>query len=267
MSTAVQHAASGDVRIAYEVLGEGPPILLIHGLGYDRHGWGRVPSRLAEDFQIAILDNRGLGESDVPQGPYSTAVLAADGLAVLDAAGLDRVHVLGTSLGGMVAQELVLAHPERVDRLVLACSTPGSPRAFPTPERTLSAFARFPQLPVEEGLRLFVENALADRTVAGRPELVEEILAYRLAHRPPLEGWQAQGAAAFGFDVIDRLEEIHAPTLVLHGTADNVVDHRNSQLLVDGIPGAHLELFEGLGHLVFWEEPERFAAAIREFLG
>jgi pimeloyl-ACP methyl ester carboxylesterase len=266
MSTAVQHATNGDVQIAYEVAGDGPPLILLMGLGYDRHGWGVVPRLLAVDFQVAWYDNRGIGESDVPTGPYSAALMAEDALAVMDAAGFERAHVLGTSLGGMVAQELVLAHPERVEKLVLACTTPGGPDQVPMPQRSVEAIARFPLLPAEEGYRLVVENALSDESVASRPELVEELVAYRLSHQPPMDGWLAQAAAGMTFDSGGRLGQIAAPTLVQHGTGDHVVDYRNSQLIADAIPGARIEIFEGLGHLYFWEEPERFVSSVREFL-
>jgi 3-oxoadipate enol-lactonase len=259
-------AISDAVRIAYEVRGTGEPVLMIHGLGYDRFGWGPAPDLLAEELEVVLFDNRGVGESDAPVGPYSAPMLAADALAVLDSLGLERAHVVGTSLGGMVAQELVLAHPERVTKLVLACTTPGGPRAYPIPERTLEIFAAFATLPVEEALRRFVENALADETVRTRPELVEEIYRYRLAHRPRPEAWQWQGAASMGFDAFDRMREIRVPTLVLTGTADNVVDPRNSDLIAKAVPGARLERFEGLGHLFFWEDPERFARMVKEFL-
>jgi pimeloyl-ACP methyl ester carboxylesterase len=259
-------ATSDAVRIAYEVRGTGEPVLMIHGLGYDRFGWGPAPDLLAEEFEAVLFDNRGVGESDAPPGPYSAPMLAADALAVLDSLGLERAHVVGTSLGGMVAQELVHAHPERVTKLVLACTTPGGPRAYPIPERTLAIFAAFATLPVEEALRRFVENALADETVRARPELVEEIYRYRLEHRPHPEAWQWQAAASMGFDAFDRAGRIRVPTLVLTGTADNVVDPRNSDLLAQAIPGARLERFEGLGHLFFWEEPERFARVVKEFL-
>jgi 3-oxoadipate enol-lactonase len=266
MSTAVQHATNGDVRLAYEVAGDGPPLLLIMGLGYDRHGWGPVPALLAEDFRVAWFDNRGLGESSVPAGPYSAALMAGDALAVMDAAGFERAHVVGTSLGGMIAQELVLAHPERVDKLVLACTMAGGPDAYPIPQRTVEAVKRFPLLPPEEGYRLVVENALSDETVASRPELVEELVAYRLSHQPPFDGWLAQAAAGTTYDGGGRLGEIRVPTLVQAGTGDHVVDHRNSPLLAEAIPDARLELFEGLGHLYFYEDPERFARSVREFL-
>lgn len=259
-------AESGAVRLAYEAGGSGAPLLLIHGLGYDRAGWGPVLGLLEERFTVIRYDNRGVGESDVPEGPYTVEELAADAAAVLDSAGVERAHVLGTSLGGLVAQELALAAPRRVDRLVLACTMPGGERSFPLPERTIEAFGRFPTLPLEQGLRMLVENSLADATVTARPELVDEIYAYRLAHRPPLAGWEAQAAAGAAFDRFDAMGSISAPTLVVHGTADNVVDVRNAGLLATGIPGARTRLFDGLGHLLYWEDPDGFARTAIEFL-
>jgi pimeloyl-ACP methyl ester carboxylesterase len=135
------------------------------------------------------------------------------------------------------------------------------------PQKTQVAFAAFAADPSEQGLRLLVENALAEQTVQTRPELVDEIFAYRLAHRPRLDGWQAQAFAAFGFDTNGRLAQIQAPTLVIHGTEDNVVDQRNAQLIADAIPNARLELLPGTGHVFMWEQPERFAQLVTEFLG
>ena len=259
-------ARNGDVRLAYDVRGAGDPLLLVHGLGYARWGWEPVVDAFAERFLVVSFDNRGIGNSDAPRGPYSARVMAEDAVCVLDAAGIERTHVVGTSLGGMIAQELVLGWPERVDRLVLACTTPGGPRAFPMPAPTIRLMAKAPFMSRDVALRRFVENALADETVARRPELVEQILAYRLASPPDPAAWQAQAAAGMSFDAFDRLGEIRAPTLVVTGTADIVVDPRNSQLLGERIPGARLELVEGTGHLFFWEEPERFLRVVSEFL-
>lgn len=266
MTTEVLQAANGRVRLAYEVIGDGDPVLLVQGLGYTRRGWGELPQLLADSFRVAYYDNRGVGQSDVPPGPYTVRGLAEDAIAVLDAAGIDRAHVVGASLGGMVAQELALGRPERVDRLVLACTTPGGARAYPLPDRSLQVFAQFALLPPEEALLLAVENSLADATVAARPDLVETVYRYRLDNAPPLDGWQAQLAAGAAHDAHDRLGAIAAPTLVLTGTADNVVDARNSELLRDAIPGARLERLDGAGHIFFWEQPERAARLIGEFL-
>ena len=120
-----------------ELQGGEPALLLIHGLGYaGSWGWRPVLEPLARSFRVIAFDNRGIGGSDQPPGPYSTRMMAEDAVAVLDEAGVERAHVVGTSLGGMIAQELALAAPERVDRLVLACTTPGGPNSYPMPERT-----------------------------------------------------------------------------------------------------------------------------------
>ena len=254
------------VRIAWERRGGGDPLVLVHGLGYARWGWEPVVDGLAERFQVILLDNRGIGESDVPPGPYTTADMADDVVGVMDEAGIERAHVLGTSLGGMVAQELALTHPERVDRLVLACTTPGGAGAFPLPEGTLRLIAEAPSLEPAVALRRFVENALAPATVEERPELVERILAHRLAAPPDPAGWAAQAAAGMTFDRFADIGRIAAPTLVQHGTEDRVVDVRNADLLGELLPHARVELVEGAGHLYFWEQPERVVASVTAFL-
>ena len=245
------------MKLAWERHGQGAPLLLIHGLGYARWGWEPVAEPLARSFDVILFDNRGIGESDAPPGPYTAAELAADALQVLDEAGVERAHVLGSSLGGMVAQELALAAPERVDRLVLVSTTPGGPESFPMPEQTVKLMTS------GATLREFVENALAPEADA---ELVERILRHRERTAQPFEAWSAQAEAGATFDALDRVEAIAAPTLVLHGTEDAVVDSRNTALLALRIPDARVELFPGGGHLFFWARPERFVEVVTEFL-
>jgi 3-oxoadipate enol-lactonase len=260
-------ARSGDVRIAYEVHGEGEPLLFVQGLGYDRHGFGPLPRLLAEDLRVLLFDNRGVGDSDVPEGPYSVSQLAADAVAVLDAAEIESAHVFGVSLGGFIAQELALSHPGRVRKLVLVSTAPGAvPPSLPMPQRGVSAFARFPTMEREAGLRLMVENSLGDHGVRERPELFEEIYTYRLERAPSIAGWQAQAYAGASFDAYERLPAIAAPTLVIQGGADNVIDPGNAQLLAGRIPGARVELIPDRGHLVMWEESELLAPIVKEFL-
>jgi pimeloyl-ACP methyl ester carboxylesterase len=251
------------VRLAYDIEGSGEPLLLVQGLGYGRGGWGPAPGMLAERFTVATFDNRGFGESDAPPGPYTTAQLADDAFAVLDAAEIDAAHVVGISLGGMVAQEIVLARPERVRKLVLCSTTAGGATSFPMPEQTVALMGSASHLDPQEALQRFVTNALSLDPPAG---LVEEIVAYRAAHPPDPAGWYAQAGAGAAHDAMSRLGEISVPTLVLHGTADNVVDVRNATLLADGIPGARLVLLEGVGHLLPWERPQEFTALVEEFL-
>jgi pimeloyl-ACP methyl ester carboxylesterase len=254
------------VKIAWERHGAGEPLLLIHGLGYARWGWEPVLPGLAQRFDVLLLDNRGIGDSDAPPGPYTAAEMAADAVQVLDEAGVERTHVVGTSLGGMIAQELALAYSDRVDRLVLACTTPGGPTAYPMPEATVRLMTEATGLEPAVALRRFVENALAPATVDGQPQLVDRIMEHRLRTAQPPEAWAAQAAAGAAFDAYDRVGAIAAPTLVVTGTADAVVDPRNSELLCDLLTDARLERFPGCGHLFFWEEPARFVTSVAAFL-
>ena len=142
-------------------------------------GLGARPAGPRGAFEVISFDNRGIGDSDVPPGPYTVADMATDAVRVLDEAGVERAHVVGTSLGGMVAQELALAFPERVDRLVLACTTPGGPRSHPMPAVTVALMAEAAALEPAVALRRFVENALAPATVA------QAARARRPDHGPP----------------------------------------------------------------------------------
>jgi pimeloyl-ACP methyl ester carboxylesterase len=259
-------AESAGTRIAYEVRGDGDPLVLVHGLAYDRAGWGRLPDLLADHFTVVLLDNRGVGESDAPGGPYTVAQLAADVAAVLEAAAIERTNVLGVSLGGYVAQEFALTYPDRLEKLVLCSTAPGGPKAYPMPQATVEVFARYPTMEREAGLRMFVENSLGQRGVRDRPELVEEIFAYRLGHAPSVAAWRAQAEAGATYDSHDRIGAIAAPTLVLHGGEDIVVDPRNAELLDELIPNAHLELVPERGHLLVWEDSDRVAELVTEFL-
>jgi pimeloyl-ACP methyl ester carboxylesterase len=267
MSTAALHAKNGDVRIAYDVRGTGDPVLLVHGLGYDRFGWGDFANLLARSFSVVSFDNRGVGGSDAPPGPYTVGAMADDALAVLDATGIERAHVFGASLGGMIAQRLALDHPARVAKLVLACTWAGGARSYPLPERTQRLFALYPTLSREEALRRMVENSMADAAVEARPDLVDRIYRYRLEHAPPVEPWAAQAAAGAAYDAGDSLSRLAMPTLVVAGDADNVVDPRNAELLGELIPNARVEIVPGGGHLFMWEQPERLAEVVEEFLG
>lgn len=240
--------------------------MLVQGLGFDRSGWDPVARRLGRHFRLVLLDNRGIGASGVPPGPYTVAAMAGDVVAVLDAAGIGRAHVVGASLGGMIAQELAIGHPDRVDRLVLACTTPGWPSGYPPPVPTIRLLAQAGRLPREVALRRHVENALAADTVDGRPELVEHIIAHQRSRIPDRDGWMAQATAGARWAGRGRQRHIQAPTLIVHGTADQVVDPRNASLLTGLIPDARLVTFPGAGHLLFWEDPERFVEVATSFL-
>lgn len=264
------HAHNGSVAIAYETHeaagADAPWVVLVHGLGYARWGWEPVVDQLAALYRLVLIDNRGIGESDVPRGPYDTETMAGDVLAVLDALGLDRIHLVGTSLGGMIAQRIAVRAPERVDRLVLVCTTPGGDIAYPLPPATVDLIARMPQLPPAEALELAVNNALADRTLAERPEVARRVMEHRLAAPQDPVGWAGQATAGAGHDLGRGASSIRCPTLVIHGGEDRVVDVRNADVLGELIAGSRVVVLPGLGHLLFWDDPPRFAAEVTQFL-
>ena len=259
-------ADSQGVQIAYEIRGDGEPLTIVHGLAYDRAGWGRFPALLAERYRVVLIDNRGVGESDAPPGPYTVAQMAADVMAVLDDAGIERTNLFGVSLGGYIAQEIALTWPERVEKLVLCSTAVGGAKAYPMPQSTQEVFAKYPLMEREAGLRMFVENSLGERGVRDLPELVEEILRYRLDHAPTVEAWMAQAAAGATYDNSDRVGAIDKMTLALHGGADVVVDPRNAELLAELIPSARVAIVPDRGHLLVWEDSERAAELVTEFV-
>jgi 3-oxoadipate enol-lactonase len=264
-----RYARSGALRIAYELRGtmhRRPWLVLIQGMGLDRFGWEPVLRKLRRHFRLVLVDNRGFGRSDRPAGSFAVADMAGDIVAVLDAAGIRRAHVMGASLGGMVAQELAIAHPERVDGLVLAGTTPGWPFAYPMPAATVRLIAATGRATTEAARRRHTENALSARTVRDHPELVSRILELQDARPADTGARSAQAAAGARYAGRLRQARIQARTLVLHGGADTVVDPRNGRLLADRIPGARLVTFPELGHLLFWEDPDGFAEATASFL-
>jgi 3-oxoadipate enol-lactonase len=252
--------------IAYQVLGRrGPWLVLVHGLGYGRFGWGPFAWLLAEERRVVIVDNRGIGESGAPPGPYSVELMAADVVAVLDDLGLDKADVAGASLGGMVALQLAAEHAERLERMVLIAATPGPPQGtpFPGPTRALLE-GRVKANP--KTVRRLVEGALSPATVAARPALVERLLAYRHEHAQPPEAWRAQAAASASWSLEPLLGDISTPALAVAGVDDTVIDPANTMRLALRLGRARGVFLAPAGHLCFWEQPELVAEVVASFL-
>jgi pimeloyl-ACP methyl ester carboxylesterase len=238
-------------------------VLLVMGLGMNATGWWRTIPVLAESLQVLSFDNRGVGRSSRPPGPYSVAQMADDAVAVLDAAGIERAHVYGISLGGMIAQEIALRHPERVDALVLGATTPGGEAAVAADEATLAFFRRRGEMTAEEAVWASVPYNYGPRTRAERADLIGEDIVQRLRFPIEPEPYNAQLAAGLGHDAHARLGEIAAPTLVVHGEADRMVAPANARLLADAIPAAELLLLPEAGHLYPTDEPSADRAVAR----
>ena len=252
----MSRARNGTVSLHYESTGADAAVLLVMGLGMNATGWWRtVPVLAAADLRVLTFDNRGVGRSDRPPGPYTTAVMADDAVAVLDAAGVQRAHVYGISLGGMIAQEIALRHPDRIARLVLGATTPGGDGAIPADGQTLEFFQRRGQMPAEEAVWASVPYNYSARTRAEHGNRIVQDVRQRL--RFPIEPapYAAQLAAALSHDAHDRLARIAAPTLVVHGQEDVMVPPANGRLLASLIPAQLLEL-GGAAHLYPTDEPD-----------
>ena len=266
----IRYAANDGVRLSYHLhhrwLLWRPRLVLIQGVGFDAAAWAPVVRRLRRHFRLVVLDNRGVGHSDATDGWYSVSTMVADVVAVLDAAGLRAAHVLGVSLGGMVAQELAIRHPDRVDRLVLVSTTSGWPFTFPLPAASARLLTVAPMLPRATALRQQLRNMMSRRSIATRPQIVEEVSEYLSTLPYDPHGKRRQMFAGATYVGALRQLRIRARTLVLHGSADTVADPRNAQALVGQIPGAQLVMFPDAGHLLFWEQPERFCDVVTDFL-
>ena len=257
------------VTIDYVVDGDpaGPTVLLLEGLGYGRWMWRWLTDALADDYEVLRPDNRGTGDSDAPEGPYTVGEMAADASAVLDDHGVDAVHVCGASMGGMIAQELALAD-DRVASLTLLCTSPGGEDAAQTPPEVQEHIFSAPEdAGPRERIRYLMEPAVSDEFYEREPELVDRIVDWRLAGDATPAGREAQAAAVAAFDATDRLGDLDVPTLALHGTADRVLPVENADLLAEHLSHATVERIDGGPHLFFIEERERVNDRVRTFLG
>lgn len=258
-------AAVGNISLYYERTGAGPPVVLVPGLGGDHFLWRHQMRPFAASFDVIAPDLRGAGQSSAPDEPYSMAMFADDLADLLDALGFQRAHVIGASMGGFIAQEFALRHPDRLERLVLCCTAPGGSRSVPIPPETVAVLMQRTGDPRVD-LERFLALSTTESYRAAHPDDVEAHIAWRVAHPQPVYAYHRQLAAAASHDAADRLHLIRAATLICHGTADRIVPFANAQILADGIPRARLHLFEGGSHQFFWEEAERFIDLAIEFL-
>lgn len=271
-------ARIGDIDVYYEEQGRGEPLLLIMGLAADSQAWAFQLPAFAERFRTIAFDNRGVGRSSKPAGPYSIHQMADEAAALLDHLGIESAHVVGVSMGGMIAQELALRHPEKVRRLVLACTYP-EPDADIEAHRTFSVgrlggkvsaagqieidlsavdpFAFLQQMLPTVFNQEFIEREL--------PKLMQ-VFAGALQYGFSMEAILGQVAAVMGHKATDRLHQIAAPTLVITGDADRLIPPANSDILAREIPNARLVKVPGGSHGFNFETPDVFNREVLGFL-
>jgi 3-oxoadipate enol-lactonase len=257
------YVANQAAGIYWDEAGHSEPILLIMGLGYTAHMWHRTRPWMAEHFRTIAFDNRGVGRSDAPGGPYSIALMASDAAAVLDAAKVESAHVLGVSMGGMIAQEFALQYPTRTRSLILGCTAAGGPTAIrsePEAAHMLKARARMTPDEAAEAALPFIYDVNTPR------ERIEEDLAIRQPWLPQPESYLAQLQGILAWEGYSRLPAIAVPTLVIHGENDRLVPAGNGRIIADRIPGAELVLIPHASHIFLTDQPQRAQEAILKFL-
>lgn len=255
---------SKDIKIYYEAYGQGPPLLLVSGWGSSGLSWEPAfVDDLAMAHCVIVLDNRGTGRSDKPEAEYSIPLMADDCTVVLDAVGAERANVLGVSMGGLIAQELALTHGERVESLILCCTSCGwKGRSTPSQEDFARLFLR-----PRERLRLRMEMLFTKSFVSREWPRLKEHWERVSRYPTPTYVYRGQWKAMMSHSCCDRLSEIHAPTLVMGGDADQLNPVERLRELAEGIPRAELQIYPGLGHGFIMEAREEVVKRILSFLG
>jgi 3-oxoadipate enol-lactonase len=271
-------AQLGDVELYYEETGSGEPLLLVMGLGADSRAWLRQIPEFSRCHRTIAFDNRGVGRSSKPPGPYAVRQMAEDAVRLLDRLAVARTHVLGVSMGGMIAQEIAINHPDRIGALVLACT-------YPEPDADVEHRRRFTVQQLggsvsEDGEVTFQVSAIdplaifqhmlpvvfSERFIREELAPLMQHLTGGLAYGFSLEAILGQTAAVLSHRATDRLHHIASPTLVLTGTDDLLVPPHHSDVLAERIPGARLVKLPGGTHGFNLEMPERFNAEVLRFL-
>jgi pimeloyl-ACP methyl ester carboxylesterase len=250
-------------KIYWDEAGQGDPLLLIMGLGYPSAAWYRTRPVLAKEYRTIALDNRGVGSSDMPTGPYPIPVMASDAAAVLDAAGVERAHVFGISMGGMIAQEFALQYPGRVRSLILGCTACGGPHAVRADDEATAMLMARGTMTREEAAEAAVPFIYHPSTPR---HLIDEDIETRRPWLAQPAAYVAQLQGIIAWEAYSRLSQITAPTLVIHGEADRLVPFGNGKLIAENIPGAKLVMLAGASHIFPTDQPEAAHRAIREFL-
>lgn len=259
-------AGVGGIELYWERTGDGEPLLLIQGMSGTHAAWGRpFLGALEQSFSCVVFDNRGVGGSSLVEEPFTISELAADAAGLLDALGIERAHVLGISMGGMVAQQLALAHPERLLSLTLGCTYCGGPGSQVMDGADFQRLAEAMTSGDEQRVFRTMWELNLSPGFRAEESRYAEFTAMAEAAPVPQQTIQLQLQAIAAHDTQARLPELETPTLVIHGTADRILPYPNGELIASLLPNAHLQTLEDVGHMFWWEQPTRSAELIRAY--
>lgn len=259
-----KHVKVGDIDISYKTFGKGDPVLLIIGYATSMYGWDPTFLKgLSANHTIIVFDNRGIGNTTIGTKNFTIDQFAADSTGLLEALKINKSDILGYSMGGMIAQQLTLNNPDKVDDLIIYASNCGGNQSFaPNPEiikqlTNLSGTA-------EDIKKRFIPLLLTQNWIKQNPGYMENFASFEL---PPIDILQQQSKAIYLWKgVCDQLKDISQDTLVITGTDDLVLPPANSMILTEKIPGAWLAQFKDGGHALMFQYPERLSPVVNTFL-
>ena len=251
--------ASDNIRLYYETLGTGEPLLLVAGRNSDHHIWNLIRKDFVKHYQVIVYDQRGTGASDKPeQPPYSTRIFARDAIAILDHLQISKAHVYGVSMGGAIGQWLGVDHADRVGALILACSSAGASHGIHPSEEAREIMASSNGA---KSMKLMFSKILGINQIQFFASMSE-------AEKYPMPRYaeDLHAAASQGHDAWDLLPDIKAPTLILQGCDDPVCPIENANLLAEKIPDAELQMFKQGRHMFFVEFRQQVNRLVLDFL-
>jgi 3-oxoadipate enol-lactonase len=253
------------IDLFYDIKGDGEPLLLIAGFLCDHTYWSLLMPSLVKQYQVVRFDNRGVGRTSAPDNSYSIQQMASDAAALLDYIGVKKFHLAGHSMGGQIAQELALAHPEKVQSLMLLSSLAKGNALFNSVIETWGDLPSILDLKMYEQVILPWIFTDAFYSIPGMVDMIVNMaINYPFPATP--HGVYHQSRAIIASDTKDRLKNIHCPTLVMVGKQDILAPVKFSEELAQGIPNAQLVVLDGGGHGFLIESPETVASAMLKFL-
>jgi len=258
----------GDISIYYEIHGDGFPLVMIMGLSANIDWWDpRLIQETSKKYKTVIFDNRGAGRTDKPKVVYTIQMFAHDTAGLMDALKIKRAHILGISMGGMIAQELALNYPQKVEKLVLCSTNCGTTKSVQPSPQVLALLMRPREgLTDEEIVNNTIPVLFTEDFVKSNADYMKEVTQRLLKAPIPADAYQRQIGAIMKFDTYQRLPKIKTPTLVMHGKKDILSPSENAKMIADRIPGAKLALFDNTGHALFSQEPEKVNKTLLDFL-
>ena len=260
-------ACVNGINLAFDVRGSGPPLVLIMGYRLNSRAWPfEFIEGIAKQRTVILFDNRGTGLSDKPTHGYALSNMARDVCGLLDHLGIAHASVLGYSMGGAIAQELVCDHPQRVASLVLCATLCGGPKAVYAPPAVTNIMRDLDGLEPAEIARRIWNVTYEPGYLARSADKVEMQMQRELEYPTPLHAADLQFQALADFDASQRLGSIRVPTMIMTGDRDVLIRPRNSQILAGLIPGASLKIVPGCAHRMIWEATEQCVSLISTFL-